>query len=44
MTHADVDQEAKEQLKITEKLVRLSIGVENYNDLIADIDQALKEV
>lgn len=44
MTHADVDQEAKEQLKITEKLVRLSIGVENYNDLIADIDQALEEV
>ncbi len=44
MTHADVDQEAKEQLKITEKLVRLSIGVENYKDLIADIDQALGEV
>ncbi|MFZ9028621.1 MAG: cystathionine gamma-synthase family protein [Crocinitomicaceae bacterium] len=44
MTHADVDQEAKEQLKITEKLVRLSIGVENYNDLIADIDQALEVV
>jgi methionine-gamma-lyase len=44
MTHADVDQEAKEQLKITEKLVRLSIGVENYNDLIADINQALEEV
>lgn len=44
MTHADVDQEAKEQLKITEKLVRLSIGVENYNDLITDIRQALNAV
>lgn len=44
MTHADVDQEAKEQLKITEKLVRLSIGVENYNDLITDIGQALDAV
>ena len=44
MTHADVDQEAKEQLKITEKLVRLSIGVENYNDLITDIRQALDAV
>jgi methionine-gamma-lyase len=44
MTHADVDQEAKEQMKITEKLVRLSIGVENYNDLISDIDQALGQV
>ena len=44
MTHADVDQEAIEQLKITEKLVRLSIGVENYNDLITDIRQALNAV
>lgn len=44
MTHADVDQEAKEQLKITEKLVRLSIGVEHHNDLIADINQALAQV
>lgn len=41
MTHADVSPEDKEAMNITEKLVRLSIGVENYEDLIADIKQAL---
>ncbi|MBI5539601.1 MAG: cystathionine gamma-synthase family protein [Bacteroidia bacterium] len=41
MTHADVDEQSKKELSITEKLVRLSIGVENYNDIIWDIDQAL---
>lgn len=44
MTHADVDPEDKEVMNITEKLVRLSIGVENYNDIITDIDQALKTI
>lgn len=44
MTHADVDPEAKKAMNITEKLVRLSVGVENYNDLISDIDQALDSV
>lgn len=44
MTHADVPQEDKKVMHITEKLVRLSIGVENYNDLITDIDQALAKI
>lgn len=44
MTHADVPQEDKKVMHITEKLVRLSIGVENYNDLINDIDQALAKI
>ena len=43
MTHADVDPEDKEAMNITENLVRLSIGVENYQDLINDIEQALKK-
>ena len=41
MTHADVDPEDKKVMNITEKLVRLSIGVENYKDIITDIEQAL---
>ncbi len=41
MTHADVAPEDKEIMFISEKLVRLSVGVEHYTDLIADIDQAL---
>lgn len=41
MTHADVNPEEKASMNITEKLVRLSVGVEHYSDLIRDIDQAL---
>lgn len=44
MTHADVDEEEKAELSISEKLIRLSIGVENPDDLITDIGQALKQV
>jgi methionine-gamma-lyase len=44
MTHADVPMEDKKVMHITEKLIRLSVGVENYNDLIADIDQALAKI
>ena len=44
MTHADVDPEDKKVMNITEKLVRLSIGVENYNDLINDIKQSLDTI
>lgn len=44
MTHADVDQEIKDHLNVTAKLVRLSIGVEHHKDLIADIAQALDKV
>ena len=41
MTHAGVDESHKKQMHITEKMIRLSVGVENYNDLIWDIKQAL---
>ncbi|MFC5045900.1 cystathionine gamma-synthase family protein [Aquimarina hainanensis] len=41
MTHAGVDPEHRRQINITEKLVRLSIGVENSDDIIWDIEQAL---
>lgn len=44
MTHADVNPDEKEAMNITEKLVRLSIGVENYKDLISDINQALNSI
>ncbi len=44
MTHSDVPYEEKQELHITDKMVRLSIGVENYNDIIWDIDQALEKV
>lgn len=44
MTHADVDSEDKKVMNITEKLVRLSIGIENYSDIISDIDQSLATI
>jgi methionine-gamma-lyase len=44
MTHSDVSCEDRERLGITPALVRLSIGVEYYEDIIADIGQALHAV
>ncbi len=42
MTHAGVEESHKKEMHITEKMIRLSVGVENYKDLIWDIKQALK--
>lgn len=44
MTHLSVPPERKQALGITDNLVRISIGVEDPDDLIADFDQALKAV
>ncbi|MCC6721386.1 MAG: cystathionine gamma-synthase family protein [Bacteroidia bacterium] len=44
MTHADVDPILKAKMSITEKMVRLSVGVESYEDIISDIKQALDMV
>lgn len=41
MTHASVPEETRAVLGITDKLVRLSVGLETEKDLIADIKQAL---
>lgn len=44
MTHVGVDPHHRAEMHITEKLIRLSIGVENYNDIIWDLEQALQHV
>jgi cystathionine gamma-lyase len=41
MTHASIPAEARAALGISDTLVRLSVGIEDPNDLIADLDQAL---
>jgi methionine-gamma-lyase len=41
MTHSDVPPDAQRRMGITEGLVRLSVGVEHPEDLIADLSQAL---
>ena len=42
MSHASMPQEHREQTGITDGLIRLSIGLENVNDLIDDLRQALE--
>lgn len=44
MTHTPVNDELKVKMNLTEKMIRLSVGVENYKDIIADIDQALAKI
>ncbi|HSR69196.1 MAG TPA: cystathionine gamma-synthase family protein [Acidobacteriota bacterium] len=44
MTHADVSKEDQAKMGITEGLIRLSIGVEHPQDLLADLEQALAAV
>lgn len=41
MTHASVPQEKRDQLGITDGLVRVSVGIEDIEDIIEDLDQAL---
>lgn len=41
MTHASVAKEVREQIGITDTLIRVSVGVEDVQDLIADLEQAL---
>jgi len=42
MTHASVPKEVKEKIGLSEKLIRLSVGIEDIEDLIVDIEEALK--
>jgi cystathionine gamma-lyase len=41
MTHASVPLERRRQLGIDDSLVRLSVGIENKEDLLRDLDNAL---
>ena len=41
MTHASMPKEVQERIGITEGLVRLSVGIEDIEDILADLDQAL---
>jgi len=44
MTHASVPKEMRERIGITDGLIRISVGIENVEDLIADLDQALSKM
>ncbi len=40
-SHAMISQDLRQKMGVTEQLIRLSVGIENVDDLIADIEQAL---
>ena len=41
MTHAAIPKEVREKVGIVDELIRLSVGIENADDLIADLEQAI---
>jgi len=44
MTHASVPKEIREQVGLTDSLIRVSVGIEHIDDLIADFDQAFQKI
>ncbi len=44
MTHASIPKEEREKFGLFDNLIRISVGIENYQDLIEDLDQALRKV
>lgn len=44
MTHASVPPERRQAIGLTDSLVRISAGIEDANDLIEDLDQALNKI
>ena len=44
MTHASVSPKEREQIGITDQLIRLSVGIEDADDLIEDLEQALDSI
>jgi len=44
MTHASVEEAKRQRLGITDGLVRISVGIEDTDDIIADLDQAMGQL
>ena len=42
MTHASIPKEDREKIGLSDTLIRLSVGIEDIEDLLEDITQALK--
>jgi len=42
MTHASIEEKERVALGVTDNLIRVSVGLENADDIIADLDQALR--
>ena len=44
MTHVNIPREIREHLGITDNLVRVSVGVEDVEDILADLEQGLANI
>jgi methionine-gamma-lyase len=44
MTHSGVARELREEIGLTDALIRISVGIENVEDLISEIAQGLEHV
>ncbi len=44
MTHSDLDSGTKSMLGVSDRMIRMSIGVEYYADIISDLEQAMRRV
>ena len=44
MTHASIPAEEREKIGLTDSLIRISVGVEELEDQMSDLDQALSVV
>jgi len=42
MTHASIPEKEREKIGITDSLIRLSVGIEDIEDLIADLENVLR--
>jgi methionine-gamma-lyase len=43
-THSGVAKETRDRMGVTDALIRISVGIENADDLIADLEQALGKI
>jgi cystathionine beta-lyase/cystathionine gamma-synthase len=44
MTHAGLGEKGRKQIGITDGMVRISVGIENVEDIVSDLDQALAAI
>ena len=43
MTHASIPYETRQKVGITDGLIRLSLGIENIDDILSDLQQAIEK-
>jgi cystathionine beta-lyase/cystathionine gamma-synthase len=44
MTHSSMPAEERQRIGVTDGLIRISVGIEDVEDIVSDLDQALKHV